>query len=117
MIFEGYNQTYGVGMPIPITFSSPVTNKAAVEKAIQINTSKPVRGAWYWDGDQTLYFRPMNYWPQHQGVLRRALQRAGASPGVYGTADLSQSFNIGTSLIGVTSTKTHYLNIYCKGKL
>ena len=36
MIFEGYQQSYGVGMPIRITFSSPVTNKAAVEKSLQI---------------------------------------------------------------------------------
>src|ERR1039458_181011 len=29
MIFEGYKQSYGVGIPIRITFSSPVTNEAA----------------------------------------------------------------------------------------
>jgi hypothetical protein len=40
-----------------------------------------------------------------------------ASPGVYFTANLSQSFRIGNSLIGVTSTRTHHTRIYYKGKL
>ena len=36
MIFEGYNETYGVGMPIILTFSQPITDKAAVERSLQI---------------------------------------------------------------------------------
>ncbi|HSR82609.1 MAG TPA: Ig-like domain-containing protein, partial [Streptosporangiaceae bacterium] len=61
-IFEGYKQTYGVGMPIILTFSQPITNKAAVEQSLQVTTSTPVVGAWYWDGSQTLVFRPRDYW-------------------------------------------------------
>ena len=112
------NQSYGVGMPIMITFSSPVTHKAAVEKAITITSSKPVVGAWMWDGSQALDFRPQTYWPAHTKVSFTAhFNGLEAAPGVYGTADLSQSFRIGNSLIGVTSTRTHITKIYWKGKL
>lgn len=118
MIFEGYKQSYGVGIPIRITFSSPVTNKAAVEKSLQIKSSKPVTGAWYWDGDQTLYFRTMNYWPANTTVsFNGHLAGVEASPGVFFTADLTQTFDIGPSLVVVASTKTHYLNVFYKGKL
>ena len=118
MIFEGYKQSYGVGIPIRLTFSSPVTNKAAVEKALQVRTSTPVTGAWYWDGDQTLYFRPMNYWTPGTTVsFTGHLAGLEASRGVYFTADLTQTFNIGPSLIVVASTKTHHLNVFYKGKL
>jgi lipoprotein-anchoring transpeptidase ErfK/SrfK len=118
MIFEGYKQTYGVGMPIRITFSSPVTNKAAVEKSLQVRTSTPVTGAWYWDGDQILYFRPMNYWKPGTTVsFTGHLAGLEASRGVYFTANLTQTFNIGQSLIVVASTKTHHLNVFYKGKL
>jgi lipoprotein-anchoring transpeptidase ErfK/SrfK len=118
MIFEGYKQQYGVGMPIRITFSSPVTNKATVERSLRVTTSTPVTGAWYWDGDQTLYFRPMNYWaPGTRVSFDGHLAGVEASPGVYFTADLTQTFDIGPSLIVVANTKTHHLNVYYKGKL
>ncbi len=118
MIFEGYQQTYGVGIPIRLTFSSPVTNKAAVERSLQVTSSKPVTGAWYWDGSQTLYFRPMNYWPGHTTVTFDGhLNGVEAAPGVFFAADLTQTFVIGDSLISVVNTRTHYANIYYQGRL
>jgi hypothetical protein len=48
-ILEGSGQAYGVGMPIILYFSQPITDKAAVERALQVTTSVPVIGAWYWD--------------------------------------------------------------------
>ncbi len=118
MIFEGYKQSYGVGIPIRITFSAPVSNRAAVERSLEVTSSKPVTGSWYWDGDQTLYFRTMNYWQANTTVsFDGHLAGVEAAPGVYFTADLTQTFDIGPSLIVVASTKTHYLNVYYKGKL
>ena len=57
-IFEAAHGTYGVGMPIMLTFDHPVTNRRAVERALHVAPSKPVTGAWYWDGNSTVYFRP-----------------------------------------------------------
>ena len=67
-ILEGYGQSYGVGMPIILYFSQPITDKAAVERALQVTTSIPVVGAWYWDEPCNMavtcaYFRPRDYWP------------------------------------------------------
>jgi lipoprotein-anchoring transpeptidase ErfK/SrfK len=117
-IFEGYHKTYGVGMPIMLTFSQPVTNKAAVERALQITTSKPVVGAWYWDGDKTLNFRPRSYWPAHTEVTFTGhLDGVKAGPGLYGTHTLTQSFTIGRSLIVVASTSSHHMKLYRGKKL
>ena len=117
-VFEGYQQTYGVGMPIILTFSQPVTDKAAVERAITLTTSKPVTGAWYWDGDQALDFRPRDYWPAHTTVSftgHFAGVKAGA--GLYGHHTLTQSFTIGDSVIAVASAKTHKTQVYVNGHL
>ncbi len=117
-IFEGDQQTYGVGMPIILKFSHPVTNKAGVERSLQLWTSKPVTGAWYWDGSSTLMFRPRTYWPQNTDVrFAGHLDGVEAASGVYGTADLTQSFRIGSSLIAVGSTIKHDLKVYYQGKL
>jgi lipoprotein-anchoring transpeptidase ErfK/SrfK len=117
MIFEGAGKTYGVGMPIMLTFSQPIVNKAAVERSLRLRTSKPVVGAWYWDGDKTLNFRPRGYWPAHTQVsFTGHLNGVEAAPGLYGDHTLTQSFTIGSSLIVVASTATHHLNLYRDGK-
>ena len=117
-IFEGSDQTYGVGMPIMLTFSQPITNRAAVERSLQLTTSKPVIGAWYWDDSEHLYFRPRDYWPAGTTVsFDGHLNGVEGAKGVYGTADLTQTFNIGSSVIAVASTTMHRTQIYINGKL
>ena len=112
-IFQGHNLTYGVGMPIILKFSRPITDRRAVERSLRLWTSRPVVGAWYWDGDATLYFRPRSYWPAHTRVrFVGYLNGIEVSPGVYGTHTLRQSFVIGRSLIAVASTRTHHVRIY-----
>ncbi|HYK26958.1 MAG TPA: Ig-like domain-containing protein [Streptosporangiaceae bacterium] len=117
-IFEGDNQTYGVGMPIILTFSQPITNKAAVESALQVRSSKKVIGSWYWDGSQTLNFRPRDYWPAGTTVTFTGhLDGVQGAPGMYGYHTLTQTFNIGSSLVAVANTRTHRTQIYYNGKL
>ena len=117
-IFQGYNQTYGVGMPVMLTFSQPIKDKAAVERALTLTTSTPVVGAWYWDGDERAYFRPRDYWPAGTTVsLDARLNGVDAGDGLYGAADLTQTFNIGQSVIAVASTATHHTQVYVDGKL
>jgi lipoprotein-anchoring transpeptidase ErfK/SrfK len=107
-----------VGMPITLTFDHPVTNRRAVERALHVRASKPVTGAWYWDGDSTVYFRPRNYWPEHTTVhFEGDLDGVEAAPGVYGTHTLKQVFSIGDSLIAVASTSEHHVQIYRNKKL
>jgi lipoprotein-anchoring transpeptidase ErfK/SrfK len=117
-IYEGAGATYGVGMPIMLTFSSPITDKAAVERSLQITTSKPVIGAWYWDGSEQLDFRPRDYWPADTTVTFDGhLDGVEGASGMYGVHDLTQSFTIGQSLIAVANTGTHRTLIYVGGKL
>ena len=117
-IFEGYQQAYGVGMPVILNFSEPITNKAAVERALQLTTSKPVVGAWYWDGSQQVDFRPRDYWPAGTIVsFTGHLNGVQGAPGVYGYHTLTQTFDIGPSLVAIANTATHRTQIYYNGNL
>jgi lipoprotein-anchoring transpeptidase ErfK/SrfK len=122
-IIEGYRQTYGVGMPIILYLSRPVLDRAAVERALQISTSKPVVGAWYWDSQcrtapECLYFRPQRYWPANTQIrFTGHLNGVEAAPGVYGHHTLTQTFTIGSTLTVVASTARHYMNVYRDGRL
>ena len=122
-ILEGYDQTYGVGMPIILYFSQPITDKAAVERALQITTSKPVVGAWYWDEPCNMaatcaYFRPRDYWPAGTTVsFTGHLNGVQGAPGMYGYHTLTQTFDIGPSLVAIGNTAAHRTQIYYNGKL
>lgn len=122
-IIEGKDQSYGVGMPIILYFDHPITRRKAVERALEIRTSRRIVGAWYWDsqcrvGQLCLYFRPRHYWPAHTRVsFTGHLNGVEVAPGVYGHHTLSQSFKIGSSLITKVSTSGHYMNVYRGGKL
>jgi lipoprotein-anchoring transpeptidase ErfK/SrfK len=122
-ILEGYDQTYGVGMPIILYFSRPITDKATVERALQITTSKPVVGAWYWDDPCNMaatcaYFRPRDYWPTGTTVsFTGHLNGVQGAPGMYGTHTLTQTFDVGASLIAIGNTAAHRTQIYYNGKL
>ena len=122
-ILEAQGQSYGVGMPIILYFDHQITNKAAVERALHVTTSKPVVGAWHWDdpcnmATVCLYFRPQNYWPAHTEVsFTGDLNGVEGAPGVYGDHTLTQSFSIGDSLIVVASTASHHMQLYRDGSL
>ena len=121
-IVEGYHQTYGVGMPIVLYFDRPIRNRAAVERALDVRTSRRVVGAWYWDGNcgmapTCLYFRPRHYWKPHTRVTVTAhLNGIKGAPGLFGNHTLKQSFRIGSSLVAVVSTSKHFMNLYRNGK-
>ena len=117
-IFEGSGATYGVGMPIMLTFNAPITNKAAVERALQVTTSKPVVGAWYWDGTEAVDFRPRDYWPADTTVTLTAhLNGVDGGDGRYGTHTLTQTFDIGQSVISVANTVSHQAQVWVGGQL
>ena len=118
LVFEGQGQSYGVGMPIILRFDRPITARRAVERSLTLWTSRWVVGAWFWDGDTTLYFRPRSYWPAHTRVrLVAHLNGIEGAPGVYGAHTLTQSFAIGRSLIAVADTQTHHVRVYLNKRL
>ncbi|HSR85516.1 MAG TPA: L,D-transpeptidase, partial [Streptosporangiaceae bacterium] len=104
--------------PIMLTFDHPIANKAAVERALTLTTSNPVTGAWYWDGDQQLDFRPRDYWPAGTTVsFTGHLNGVKGGPGLYGYHTLTQTFGIGSSLIAIANTASHRTQIYYDGHL
>jgi lipoprotein-anchoring transpeptidase ErfK/SrfK len=116
-IYEGFHKEYGVGMPVILRFSDAIENKAEVEQALELRTSKPVVGAWYWSGDSTLYFRPRTYWPAHTDIsFIGHLDGVAGGDGMYGVHTLTQDWSIGRSLIAVAGTRTHEMDVYLDKK-
>jgi lipoprotein-anchoring transpeptidase ErfK/SrfK len=111
-------ETVGVGMPIMVNFDRPVTSRAAVERALEVRSTRPVEGAWRWVGDQQVVFRTKAYWPAHTNVrLVAHLSGVRAGSGVYGVKDFTRSFDIGASHIARISLAKHKSRVYIDGRL
>ena len=114
--------TYGIGMPLIFYFDGPVANRKAVERSLEVRTSRRVVGSWYWDDmcgivPLCLYFRPRHYWKPHTQVHFTAhVNGVQLNPGVFGDHDLRGTIKIGRSLKVVASTANHYMNVERNGK-
>jgi lipoprotein-anchoring transpeptidase ErfK/SrfK len=101
----------GVGMPVQLLLSRSVTGKeerAAIERALVVEMSEPVEGAWSWVSDREVQFRPREYWPTGEKVKVVAhLAGVRAGDGVWGTKDRSLSFTVGAKHITKVNARTH----------
>jgi Bacterial Ig domain len=98
----------GVGWPITVHFSQPVTDRVAVQNALQVQTSVPVTGAWHWFSDTEVHYRPQVYWPVHTRiVLHRDLDGIEVAPGVWGTQENDVAFNVGDKHVSTVDAGPH----------
>lgn len=110
--------TYGVGMPITVTFDAPVENKAEVQSRLSVTTSQPVgAAAWSWTSPSTVVFLPDKFWPAYTDVAVEAdLEGVQVSKGVWGKSARGE-FSIGRALIMENDLSRHTLDVYRDGEL
>jgi lipoprotein-anchoring transpeptidase ErfK/SrfK len=115
----GDHQTYGIAMPIKMTFSAPVQDKAAVQKAMTVTTSVPTEGAWAWLSDTEAHWRPRDYWkPNTEVSVDVDVYGVSFGGGAYGANDLHVQFKIADrALVAKANTQTHRFEIYRDGVL
>ncbi|NBE97515.1 hypothetical protein FE391_29965 [Nonomuraea sp. KC401] len=110
-------ETLGVGAPIIVTFNQSVANKAAVERALEVEAEKPVDGAWRWVADNKVIYRTAKYWPAHQKVKFHAdITGVKAGKGLYGVKDYTADLNIGAKRISKVDVAKHMMYVYKDGK-
>lgn len=67
------NQVRGIGTILTVHFTQPVTNRAAAESHMIIESTRNYGvGAWAWRDATTAMFRPRNFWPGHATITLRA---------------------------------------------
>jgi lipoprotein-anchoring transpeptidase ErfK/SrfK len=107
----------GVGMPIVVRFNAKVSDRAAVEQALVVTSSKPAEGAWSWVSDEEVHYRPKEFWPAYSQVkLDVALKNVDAGRGVWGMANRTVKFRTGSSMVSVVNVDAHTLTVYRNGK-
>lgn len=115
-INTGDGKTYGVAMPIAITFDADVEDRAAAQAALTVETSVPVEGAWSWLNARSVHYRPKTYWPANTTVSVTAkLYGVHYGGGRYGDDDLTSAFTIGRAQIVKADSHTHRMIVIRDG--
>ena len=111
-------ETVGVGMPIVVYFTAPVTDKAAVERQLTVQESAPVEGAWHWYGSEEVHYRPAQYWPAGERVTLTAnLRGVDAGKGTFGMENRTLHFAVGDSHVTTVNAKTDEMKVVVNGQL
>ncbi|WP_198653183.1 L,D-transpeptidase [Actinocorallia populi] len=117
VLFPEPRETVGVGMAIKIGFDREVTDKEAVERALEVRSSKPVEGAWRWFDDRNVIFRPKEYWPAYTKV--RVLGHLTGVPiagGHYGAKNVDLEFNVGERIESFGDARKYRVVVKRNGK-
>lgn len=94
----------GVAHPVIVTFTSPVTDRAAAERAIKITAPNHITGRFSWVDTNVVQWKPDGYWPAHSHV------------GVQVHA-LSTGFDTGDEVVGVASISEHTFTVSVNGEV
>ncbi|MFJ1752501.1 Ig-like domain-containing protein [Kitasatospora sp. NPDC088134] len=112
---------YGVGQPLTVELSDPVTDPAArqqVERGLTVTSQPAVTGAWYWVDDRNLHFRPQEYWPANTTVkLAYDLPGVRIADGVYGGEQRTLALRIGDRVEALIDAGTHQLTYQRNGQV
>jgi lipoprotein-anchoring transpeptidase ErfK/SrfK len=115
---EPTSGTVGIGMPIIVKFNQPVADKAAVQKALVLQMSTPVLGAWNWISSKEVRFRPQAYWPSGEHVtLASNLGGVDAGNGVWGTTSRTVGFTVGEAHVSTVDISAHVMTVTSNGQV
>ncbi len=92
----------GVAHPVVVTFSGPVANRAAAERALDLESDPAMTGRFQWLGNDVVQWSPDGFWPAHSTV---ALSVAGRPT----------QFATGPAVIGVASIADHTFTVTIDG--
>lgn len=92
----------GVAHPVVVTFSGPVGNRAAAERALRIKSEPAMTGRFEWLSNDVVQWAPDGFWPAHSTVALSV----GGRPTQFAT---------GPAVIGVASIADHTFTVTIDG--
>jgi len=112
-VYPQDGQQVGVAQPIQITFSEPVINKDAVEKAIKITTTAGQVGAFHWYSDKMVRFRPEAFWTANSTVtVDMELFGVDFGRGQIGNFNKKITIPIGDKKVMIADSANHVADVY-----
>ncbi|MFZ0907228.1 MAG: L,D-transpeptidase [Mycobacterium sp.] len=97
-------QVVGVAHPVVVTFSAPVANRHAAERAIAVKSAPAMTGKFEWLDNEVVQWVPDRFWPAHSTVtllVGGLATEIKTGPAVLGLADISDhTFTVSVDGVG-----------------
>jgi lipoprotein-anchoring transpeptidase ErfK/SrfK len=105
-VLPASGEVVGVAHPVVVTFSAPVADRHAAERAIQIRSTPKMAGKFEWLDNDVVQWVPDRFWPAHSTVELSVGPLATdfkTGPAVLGVADISDhTFTVSIDGVGAT---------------
>lgn len=110
-------EVVGIGQPVAVQFDETITDKIAAQNAIQVTTTPPVEGAFYWVNDREVRWRPQNYWASGTRVdVAVNVYGRDLGDGIYGQENATASFTIGDAVVATADDNTKQVTFNVNGQ-
>jgi len=97
-------QNVGVAMPVTVTFSQSIADRAAAERTISFTSPATPTGSFTWLNDRVVQWNPKGFWPAHSNIMVTA---GGAKT----------SFESGAATVGVADIDAHTFTVSMDGQV
>jgi len=97
-------QKVGVAMPVTVTFSQSIADRAAAERTISFTSPATPTGSFTWLNDRVVQWNPKGFWPAHSNIMVTA---GGAKT----------SFESGAATVGVADIDAHTFTVSMDGQV
>jgi lipoprotein-anchoring transpeptidase ErfK/SrfK len=97
-------EVVGVAHPVVVTFSVPIANRRAAERAIRVKSAPGMTGKFDWLDNDVVQWVPDRFWPAHSTIALSVGPLATdfkTGPAVLGVADISEhTFTVSVDGVG-----------------
>jgi lipoprotein-anchoring transpeptidase ErfK/SrfK len=101
-VLPARGEVVGVAHPVVVTFSAPVADKRAAERAIDIKSAPAMTGKFEWLDNDVVQWVPDRFWPAHSTVE-------------LSVDDQSTDFATGPVVVGVANISEHTFTVSIDG--
>ncbi|MBW1601638.1 L,D-transpeptidase family protein [Streptomyces sp. JJ66] len=113
--------TYGVGQPITAELTKEVKDpdqRRIVERALVVNSTPEVTGAWHWVDGKKLHYRPKEYWPVNASItVESKLRGLHIRDGLYGAATKALKLTTGDRVEAVADAQSLQMTVKRNGEV
>ncbi|MBM7506796.1 lipoprotein-anchoring transpeptidase ErfK/SrfK [Nocardioides salarius] len=111
-------ETVGVGMPVVVQFDLPVTDRAAMEPEMAVESTPRQAGSWHWLSDTEAHYRPKEYWQAgSEVVVDLDINGVDAGGGIYGQESREVAFTVGEAHVYRIDAQRHTMEVFSEGRL